>query len=360
MAAFLFYVSGHGWGHAARVGALLRELRRRLPYGRFHVRSSAPEWLFTEEDPAITVSPADIDVGMIQSNGLDIDLDRSLAAHEAFCSRWQRLLDRETRFIASMEPAWVIADIPPLPLAAAARAGARSAALGNFGWDWILKRYAPREPRWKPVIERYRDAYATAGELFRLPLHGEGFDAFRRVTDVPLLVRRASLPRDAALRGAGIAPGERRKIVLISFGGWDHLPTDWENGDALEGIVFLGFGPRPRGFKGDWIALPARPGVPHVDLLAACDAVITKPGYGIVSEVLAHRKRGLFLPRENFEETPVLADALRRLGCARWISREDFYAGRWKSHLDNLFSSRQRWEDVPTNGAEAIASKLLE
>jgi len=46
-ADLVFYVSGHGYGHATRSVALIAALRRMSPDPlRIHVRSGAPRWIF--------------------------------------------------------------------------------------------------------------------------------------------------------------------------------------------------------------------------------------------------------------------------------------------------------------------------
>src|SRR5687768_167943 len=135
------YVTGHGYGHATRAAALARALR---PW-RVRVRTSAPAWIFREENPAAGRSAAEVDVGMLQPNGVELDLPRTLAAHLRFLDGWNEAVAREVSFLRALKADLVVGDIPPLAFAAAAKAGLRSAAVSNFSWDWILEEYAPRD-----------------------------------------------------------------------------------------------------------------------------------------------------------------------------------------------------------------------
>ena len=102
------------------------------------------------------------------------------------------------------------------------------------------------------------------------------------------------------------------------------------------------------------------PAAEYVSLLAACDAVVTKPGYGIVADCLANRVAVLFTDRGPFREYDVLADALLRLGRARYIPRDDVLAGELGPHLDALLELRTPWTEQPINGADVVADTVLQ
>jgi L-arabinokinase len=356
----LFYVSGHGFGHATRTRTLIAALAERAPAAvEAHVRTEAPHWIFGERDAGVTCSAADVDVGVLQRNALDVDLAGSLAAHEAFVAAWESAVAREARAIEELGPALVIADIPPLACAAAQRAGVPAVAVGNFSWDWILAHYTANEPRWAPIAARYREAYGLAERLYRLPLCAE-LDAFREVVDTPLLVNRSPKSRAACREDLGMRSDDPRRLVLVSFGGFARGPIAGGGGDDLSPFVFAIIGTKPAGVGGEWLALPSPSPIAHEDLMCACDAVIGKTGYGTVAEALAHRVRFLYLPRQGFPEVPLLEAGLTRLGCARAMPRADFEAARWRRHLDALFAMESTAEPIATDGAEFIADALLE
>ncbi len=355
-ASILFYVSGHGFGHATRSAALIQAVRARSDR-MLAVRSEAPHWIFTSRSPQVSCSSAPIDVGLLQPNGLDLDLAASLDAHEAFGNDWDDAIEREARWISEMDAELVVADVPALAFAAARRAGVRAVGVGNFGWDWILDAYTEAEPRWSPIVERYRAAYATADQLFRLPLAGD-MSAFSQITDVPLLVNRSALDFDESRRALGIATTEQRRIVLVSFGGLGQIAACADANTDLDDYLFIGIGPRPSGFPGAWLDV-ADPAIPHEQLICAADAVLGKPGFSTVAEVLAHERRFLFLSRKNFRENEILVQGLSRVGCAREMPRDDFASGRFRPHLDALFDQPPPAPAPRTDGADQIASALL-
>ena len=171
-------------------------------------------------------------------------------------------------------------------------------------------------------------------------------------------MNRSSRDRAACRADLGLAAADSRRVVLVSFGGLGPGTIAVSEPEDLAGYVFVGMGAPPPGFRGAWIELPSPSRAPHEHLVAACDAILGKPGYSSVAEALAHRRRFLALPREDFREAVVLQEGLERLGCARAMPREDFAAGRWRAHLDLLFAQPPTFAEIRCDGADVIADAL--
>jgi hypothetical protein len=183
---------------------------------------------------------------------------------------------------------------------------------------------------------------------------------FREVEDIPHVVRSSRRGRDQVRRLLGLE-GETRPVVLVSFGGFGsvrfppaHRPPD--PGDYR----FVNPGPVPTGLPKDTVRLPVDHAIAHEDLVAACDAVISKPGYGTVVECLASRTPLLYTSRDDFREYPLLVEGLRQGACCRFLPREDLLALRWREHLGRLLSDERPWPAVRTDGAAVAAARMLE
>ncbi|MDP7479089.1 MAG: hypothetical protein QGI10_07455, partial [Vicinamibacterales bacterium] len=159
----VFYISGHGFGHASRQIEIIKALTAIRPDVQIVVRTSAPRWLF---DRALTRSfsfaAGDPDTGVVQTDSLHVDAAQSIQRAWAF----HRTLDARARTEAGVlerrHATLVAGDIPPLAFAAAAAADVPAVAIGNFTWDWIYEHYHDHlgaAPDLLPVI---RNAYATA------------------------------------------------------------------------------------------------------------------------------------------------------------------------------------------------------
>lgn len=348
-------MSGHGFGHAVRSAEVARALAKRGV--RVLVRTSAPRWLFPAE--VEHVSGRELDIGVIQHDGLEFDIDETRRRWDQLLAEFQDRVDSEALLIRAFGADALIGDIPPLAFAAAHQAGIPGFALGNFSWDWIYAAW----PDFEHVVERIRAAYRCADRLFRLPLHStdaDAFASFKHIEDVPLVARHAKRSKSEVRAELGLRDDER--VVLVSFGGFtargfdvDALGQWTDYRFVLTPPISLGHGSLPANVR----VLNETP-ADYVSLLGACDVVVTKPGYGIVADCLANRVAVLFTDRGPFREYDVLAAALPVLGRARHVPRDDLIDGNLGPHLDALLELPTDWTEQPMNGADVIADRVVQ
>ena len=70
-------------------------------------------------------------------------------------------------------------------------------------------------------------------------------------------------------------------------------------------------------------------GLHYQDLVGACEVVVTKPGYGIISECIANETAMLYTSRGHFLEYDVLVREMPRFVRCAFIDQESLLAGRW-------------------------------
>jgi hypothetical protein len=275
-----------------------------------------PEALVRRAIPELEVRAVGCDVGLAQVDALVIDEAGTAARCRAFEETWDARVEAEVAFLRARGARAILADVPALPLEAAARAGIPGLALGNFSWDWIYRHLAPREPALAASAERARAAYGRAELLLELPFAGD-LSAFPRREQVGLVARRPRVARPDARRRLGL---DGRPVVLVSFGGVG-LPGLPRAGLAREaGFRFL--------FPDE---LPAARldalGLDYQDVVGAADVVVTKPGYGIVSDAIAAGARLVYTDRGDFPEYPIMVREMPRwLACAH-VTNEELRSG---------------------------------
>ncbi len=365
--AVVFYISGHGFGHASRVIEVINALGAVLPQARLAVRTSAARWLFdvTLRVPA-EVASVTTDVGVIQRDSLHEDIDATTRAAAAFYEEaaFGQRADDEAAALRALGASLVVADLPPLAFEAAHRAGVPSVAFGNFTWDWIYEGYPALMREAPHVVPVIRAAQAHISAALRLPMWG-GFGGWTcPITEVPLVARHATKAR-AEVRAFLAVPADRR-LVLASFGGLGIADLDLAALGSMPGCTVvttghaLGWdGPPPPGLVLLDDRELYRAGFRYEDLVRAADVVVTKPGYGIIAECVANGTALLYTSRGDFAEYPVLVEAMPRVLRCRYIGHDDLHAGRWAPHLDALLSQPAPPASPATNGAEVAAAHLV-
>lgn len=337
----VFYISGHGFGHASRSIALIRALVRRRPDLRISVKTTAPAWLF-ERVPAVSYERFDTDVGMTQHDSLTIDVADTAARAACFYRDFDRRADAEAAWLSASRVRLVLADIPPLAHAAAARASLPSIAIGNFTWDWIYEGVPTFERDAPGVIQTIRDAYRDCTRALRLPMHG-GFASMSKVTDIPMIARRSTITRDQARRAMHVP--DDRLFALASFSGHG-LDVPFERIADEQRLTVLS----------PAASLP--PPLEYPDLVAASDVVISKPGYGIVSECVASGTPLLYTSRGHFVEYDVIVAEMPRVLRCRFIPQDDLRAGHWRPHIEALLAQDAPPDCARVDGAQVAADVI--
>jgi len=336
-----FYISGHGFGHASRSVELIRALVHKQPDVRVTVKTTAPPWLF-ERLSGATYEPFRADTGLTQEDSVTIDVADTARRAAEFYRDFERRADSESARLRKAGTELVIGDIPPLAHAAAARAGVPSVAVSNFTWDWIYEGYETFERDAPGVLQTIRDAYRMCTRALRLPMHG-GFSTIPQITDIPFIARRSRRARADTRRLAGIP--EDRPFVLASFSGYG-LSVPFEQIAQHERLTVLSSPTAPP------------PPLAYEDLVAAADLVISKPGYGIVSECVANGTPLLYTSRGRFAEYDVFVAEMPRVLRCRFIPQEDLRSGRWKTHVDALLAQPDPPERPRIDGAEVAADLI--
>jgi L-arabinokinase len=338
-----YYISGHGLGHVSRSIELIEQLCTRRGDVHIVALTSAPAWAFARlRSTAVRVEPLETDPGVVQIDSLNLDEHETARRASRFYGDGDRRIEHEARRLRQLDVALVVGDISPLAFAAASRTGVRSVAVANFTWDWIYA-YYPEFAREAPgVIESIGRWYSDATLALRLPFPG-GFETMTAVTDIPFIARRSTRARADTRRALGVDGG--RPLVLSSFAG--HGATLPYARLAASGLAVLSPEQVP----------PA--GLKYEDLVAAADVVVSKPGYGIVSECVANRTPLLYTSRGPFAEYDVMVAEMPRLLRCRYFDQEDLLAGNWTKAIDALLSQPDPPEWPRTDGAAIAADRIL-
>ena len=353
-----YHITAHGYGHGVRSCDILRALFETDPGVEVTAVTGLPEAFVRNRLPGVGAGlrfhDARFDLGMVQLDSVRVDVPETLRRVRALLDRAEDLTAAHARWLEQGGYDLVVSDIPAMPIEAAARAGLPSIGVSNFSWSWIYEGLAGLDPAWCDISAAFARSYAKTGLLLRLPF-SDAMTEFPRRRDVGLLARPGRRDRDRLAALTGADPGKRWALLSFSTLDWDAAAL--REVSALRDVEFF-------------TILPLRWDAPNVqpvdreafavpDLFASVDVVVTKPGYGVLSECVANDLPIVHVDRDHFRETPVLQRAIARHLRHAFLPPEDLYAGRIGAYIETALSCPPPPEPVPRGGDLECARVML-
>ena len=359
--AIVYYISGHGFGHATRSVEVINRLRAVRPEVPIHIRSWASKQIFDEMCPGVPVANGQFDIGVVQADGISMDIEATLKRCTEILDQADSKVDDELAWLKTLPAGCIVSDIPPIAHTVASKMGIPCLTVTNFTWDWIYDGWSQTYPHVQPLVNRMFDQYALSDCLLRLPYAGD-LPAFRCVKDMPMLGRKAELDAATTRQRLGL-DAESRLLVLLSFGGMGFQSGSLDGLSALDDYCLLTTFPVEHPSVHHLPPLLQK-GVSYPDLVKAVDVVVTKPGYGIVSECAVNHTRMVYTDRGPFREYDMILEEFPYWNCAEYVERSRLRRGDFRDALDNVMTRDPA--DVPgaaeaarANGAAAVANEVL-
>jgi len=352
----LVCISSHGWGHLSQTVPIVAALRSRVPGLRITVRTGLDANVVRERfrvvgQPAPDVLPDRSDFGFEMHDAITIDDQRSMARYAALHAdaAW---LDRERDSLRALGVDAVIANVGYMPLAAAASLGLPSFGVSSLNWADVLASRAHGRADVMAIAESMRQAYSKADRLFAL-VPGMPFDGFERRVRAAPIARRGRADRAGLRKALGVPAAQR--IMMVAFGGlpmafdtarWQ-LPAGWSAVMLTQATV-----------ETPTVIAAERLGWDYIDLLASCDLLVAKPGYGTFAEAGFASRDTLAVPRDDWPEAPWLIDWLGQHARCASIALPDLRAGRFEAGLAAIARQPARVA-ADGDGAAEIADQIV-
>lgn len=336
MPHLLVDISAHGYGHVAQTAPLLNELKLRLPELRITVRSAAPLALLQQRIQGdFQHYSVAFDFGMHMASAVDVQVAESDAAYRRFHAEWPRKVAREAQIMRDLRPDLLLANVPYLSLAAAHQAGVRSVGMCCLNWADIYRHYCVQDADSRAIHAQMLDAYNSA-ECFLKVQPSMPMPDFARGRSVGPIVQQGSSQRSRLAAQGALRMEE--KWVLVAMGGMEfRLPM--ERWPQLSGVHWLV--PQAWGITRHDVTAFETLGVPFSDVLASCDATLTKPGYGTFAEAACAGVPVLYVTRRNWPEEPYLVQWLGQNGVCLEVQREALQTGDLAGLLQALWAQPQ-------------------
>jgi UDP:flavonoid glycosyltransferase YjiC (YdhE family) len=343
-----YFISPHGYGHAARSAAIMTAVRELDPQVQFEIFTKVPRWFFEQSLPgAFGYHSLLTDIGLAQTTPLLEDLPKTVRRLEKLlpfeASQTSKLADLMHR----LECRLVICDIAPMGIAVARQAGIPSLLIENFTWDWIYQSYVPEAPDLSRYIPYLHELFAAADYHVQTePAH-----RWRQPDLITLPVsRKIRTPAQNIRRRLGIP--DQAQIIMITMGGipgryefLERLPSQDDLYYVIPGAdqearrrLTLG-NPGAQHTGGNFVLLPHHSDFFHPDLINASDAVLGKAGYSTLAEVYYAGVPFAYISRSKFRESAVLRTYIEQHMHGLPVSDAQFHNGQWAPMIEQLLAA---------------------
>jgi hypothetical protein len=353
-----YFISPHGFGHAARAAAVMAAMRELDPTIRFEIFTRVPPWFFESSlGDAFNYHSLLTDIGLVQIDSLAEDLPETLRRLSDFLPFDSVKIKNLAELVNQLGCQLILCDIAPMGLAVANEAGLPGVLVENFTWDWIYQGYERYERRIGQYVTYLQELFKSAD----YHIQTEPICDYREadLTTAPVS-RKVQTPAQQLRQKLGLP--DQAKMVLITMGGnrWDY--TFLEKLKSEGGVYFFVPGPSEQiEFHGNLLLLPHHSEFFHPDLVNACDALIGKVGYSTVAEVYHAGVPFAYIARPKFRESQSLVAYIENQMNGVQITETQFQNGDWLSLLPHLLALPRIQRHTP-NGADQVADfigKLL-
>lgn len=309
-----YYVSGHGFGHISRSYEVVKFLLEKKEVDKIFLNTTRKDFIKDKREK-LNFRDIQVDVGMIQLSSISLDVPKTLDAILDFEKGKKQIIEQEIAFLEKEEIDCIISDSSSLPFLLADKLNLPSYFVGNFTWDFIYQNFIQIDSYFQKYATILREEYSLCQFGFILPFHCQ-MNAIPRKKNIGIVGRKSNVDRNTIRDKIGFV--DKNRYYLFSFGAYGiSEQLNFGNLRDNEWIVVSGY----EGLKGEKVIDVTQ--VDYPSLVKACDYVLTKPGYGILSETYLAGTPVIYTDRGDFAEYPYLVSALSQYHHASYITQEN-------------------------------------
>jgi len=340
------FISSHGFGHATRTIAIIEALEKRHPDLHTHIFTRVPNPLFSETLTRYSYHSFLTDIGLEQKSALEIDIKKTDESLNKFLPFSAPLIQKLATLCSNCS--CILCDIAPLGIDVADELGIPSILVENFTWDWI---YAPHKDLKYHAQWLYKKFNQATFRIQTEPLcqqktnHLTCGPIFRRCREEKIVVKQKI--------GA-----DSRKVIMLTTGGVHQELPVWKKMHTMSEYFFLISGQKREERRGENILLlDSHTTFYHPDLIRCADLVICKAGYSTVAECFQTGTRVSAIGRDDFPESKILLNFLKKNLPGTSLSQNNFFNGSWLQTIDEILNL-PRAKPATENGADRVADFL--
>jgi uncharacterized protein (TIGR00661 family) len=346
-----YFVSPHGFGHAARAAGAMAALHEINPSIHFEIFTKVPQWFFEQSlSSSFTYHSYLTDIGLVQKTPLHEDLPKTLQCLNEFLPFNHLQITSLVKLVKRLKCQLIICDIAPMGIVVAEAADVPSVLIENFTWDWIYQGYTHNDYQ----LNKHIDYLHKIFESVDYYIQTEPVCRYRTadLTTFPICRKARTSPQQIRQK-LGIP--DNAKMVLITMGG---IPEQYSFLNQLthqRNVYFVIPGSsQSRQLRDNLALLPHHSDFFHPDLINACDAVVGKLGYSTLAETFHAGVPFGYVTRTHFRESKILENFITKHMNGYAITEMQFQDGSWISLLPDLLEL-PRIERSNSNGATQVA-----
>ncbi len=290
-----FFISDHGFGHDSRNIPIIRYILEATKDIRIIIKTGKNQGQFIRDlvgdfNGRVTYFFEAMDMGLVlKENSLDVDSEKLEEKVQDYISSFEEKVSKENEFLHYNNVNLIVSDIVPWIFKCANELSIPSILISNFTWVEIYKEYLSNE-----ICDKYIDCYKLGDKALFYELYMEEMkDYIKNYEKVSLCSRDFDLEKADKIKRSFKSP-----IVYISVGRSVAL-KDEVDVSSLNYDFIVTDGIR---LSGDNVHYLDKETPNTQDYLIASDFIITKAGFGTISEALLGKKKIAVLSRDNVAE----------------------------------------------------------
>ncbi|MGG4491320.1 glycosyltransferase [Metabacillus idriensis] len=330
MKTIVYYISEYGYGHATRSIALIRELMNQSEVRVVICNSFAMDFIkdsVHECGERIVYHRVSTDVGYIlKEQSLDIDTAALSEACRYYLKTLPGVVSAEAAFLRDYDVDLIISDISPLAFEVAERLQVPSLGISNFTWHTAYKNVINQE-----LLAAFADSYDKMDYFFSLAGSAEPQWGVKDNQSFGFFSRRVNKAEVTKIRDSLDPRGGKHLVFLpigmkINLGDITNLPL-WER----ENCVFVVSSnmtidhPNVHKIPSSYTEVQ--------NYVAAADLVISKAGWGTISEAAGNGTSLTIINRPGMEEDQNTIAFLKDHRFCSLITWEDLYDLNIEEHI---------------------------
>lgn len=318
-----YYVSDYGYGHASRSVATIRSILKSNSNIRFIICCSFPldfikKSLEKEGEGRVAYRYVTNDIGyVLKDDSIEPDIIKLQQKYEFFLAEANSLLHSEINFLINAQIDIIISDIAPIPFLAAKAANVYSIGISNFTWYSAYKGLISENK-----LSFLKEAYSKMDYFIALAGSNEP-NWTENSSEIGFFSREIDQMKVSEIKSE-IGYNDSKLVVYFGLGmrvGIEDIGQlkVW-NSESCKFIISNNVQLKT---NGDIHRIPMDE-TETQNYIAASDLVISKPGWGTISEAVMAKKPLLVIGRSGLNEDQSTIQLIRDQNMADVMSWNDF------------------------------------